>query len=76
MEEAEEAVEEEEALHDTYPFLSPYCTSSMTDPSVDCLPILFLAYCTMTDLIPHSVPDDRSPIDTMTDDPIPDLSAV
>jgi len=60
---------------DTYPFLS-HCTSSMTDPPVDCLPMLFLAYCTMTDPTSHSVPDDRSPIDTMTDDPVPDLSAV
>jgi len=61
---------------DTYPFLSPYCTSSMTDPLVDCLPMLFLDYCTMTDPTSHSVPDDRSPIDMMTDDPVPDLSAV
>jgi len=57
-------------------FLSPYCTSSMTDPSVDSLPMLFLAYCTMTDPTSHSVPDDRSPTDMMTDDPTPCLSAL
>jgi len=38
--------------------------------------MLFLAYCTMTDPTSHLVPDDRPPIDVMTDDPVPDLSAV
>jgi hypothetical protein len=50
----------------------------MTDAAVDSLPTLFLAYCTMTDLLTDptslSVPDDRSPTDTMTDDPVPLLS--
>ena len=55
--------------------LSPYYISPMTDPSVDSLSMLFLAYCTMTDPTSHSVPDDRSPMDTMTDDLTPCLSA-
>ena len=55
--------------------LSLYYISPMTDPSVDSLPLLFLAYCTMTDPTSHLVPDDRSPLDMLTDDPAPCLSA-
>jgi hypothetical protein len=54
--------------------LSPYSSSSETDSAVDALPMLFLAYCTMTQTDYDTASDDRRPLDLLTDDPTPFLS--
>ena len=49
--------------------LSSYSSFSETDSAVDALPMLFLAYCTMTQTDYDTTSDDCRPFDLLTDDP-------
>jgi hypothetical protein len=54
--------------------LTPFSTSPMTDAVVDCLPTLFLAYCTLADSDDMLSINDRVTPQPSDLDPIPLLS--